>query len=435
MKIEKSLYKFNKNQKMMIISIIAFFCTILTSTYAWITSNLFDSDNSMIITSSSISLIYRGTSSEILADIEIGESVEKTFQVSNNSSEITSYNLLWKDVENTFVDKNYLKYTLINIDTNEEIILPRYLPNDGGIIQTNITIPASSVHRYKLIITYVVDPMYNQTRNVDSYFKGDIFISQGTPTLNNHINAYIRSTYYYAEKVQDVNLFDLTNYYIDNSRGYCTNGSSIVINNGVFQINNPTPSTYCEVHISTINTSILFENSPYNLLVIDPNGGEVRVDNTGYYYYTDTINLETPIKNSYSFVGWEVTGNETSINNNIINMGTTYSYAKAIWQEPIILTLNVNGGIPWNSTTCNGPGLIFDNTTGLFSTTCTKTIMNNSLYGTLPTPTKSNYTFVGWYTVATTSGGTFVTSSTTVTTSSSHTLYARWVANSGPVTQ
>ena len=53
----------------------------------------------------------------------------------------------------------------------------------------------------------------------------------------------------------------------------------------------------------------------------------------------------------------------------------------------------------------------------------------------IPTPkalTKAGYTFDGWYTAKT--GGSKVTTSTTVTNNQTHTLYARWTANTYTIT-
>ena len=59
-------------------------------------------------------------------------------------------------------------------------------------------------------------------------------------------------------------------------------------------------------------------------------------------------------------------------------------------------------------------------------------VVHTGTYSSLPTPTRTGYTFDGWYTAKT--GGSKVTTSTTVANNETHTLYARWTANTYTVT-
>lgn len=317
---------FNKNQKMMIISIITFLCVLISATYAWITNDLFESNQSMSLTSAGLELTFRGTSQEIIADLAPGEEATKTFEVTNYASGTSTYNLYWKTAENRFTNRNYFKYTIINADTNTELITPRYLPSNVTGILHNISIAGNTTHRYILKVTYVEDPLYNQIQNADQYFYGDVSIRQASSSLG--ITA-VSSLYLDGINIDYIpTLSEVT---LDASRTYCTDGASISIVDGELQIQNQTLMTSCAVYFTTVTPTAVDKNI-YNLLIVDLNGGTSSVNTVNYYYRNEIIDLGTPVRSGYAFTGWQISGAGSSlIKNTRVKMGTTYTYAKATW--------------------------------------------------------------------------------------------------------
>ena len=80
------------------------------------------------------------------------------------------------------------------------------------------------------------------------------------------------------------------------------------------------------------------------------------------------------------------------------------------------LSLDVNGGNKWNSSTCTNQFI-------LSNEECFKIIDNNT-YGELPTPKRDGYKFIGWYSQA--SGGSKIENSTTFSKKEDITIYAHW---------
>ncbi len=335
--------KLDTKMKFMIFSLIAFILTLITAAYAWVTSDLLSNSTALYVGSVSLSVLYRGTSDVIIADLAPGESVTKEFQVENNGSSDQIYNLHWINVTNNLVDKNYFMYTIRNVDTDEVLFYPKYLPTNSTHIKYGISIPAGETHNYIMTIYYVDDPKYNQLQNADLYFAGDLSIEQGSneQKLEDRLSIFVDGQH------SDY-LPTLSEYSIDTTRTFCTEGSSISIVNGDLEISNLSDVTSCELYLVS-STAASITNDPYNLLIIDPDGGTMSsTPEIKYRYSGDIVSLGVPEKSGYAFMGWQASGSGTQIVDNIkVLMGNTYSYVKAIWAEGhwnrIVQTCGENG--------------------------------------------------------------------------------------------
>jgi uncharacterized protein (TIGR02145 family)/uncharacterized repeat protein (TIGR02543 family) len=141
-------------------------------------------------------------------------------------------------------------------------------------------------------------------------------------------------------------------------------------------------------------------NSPSYIVTLDPSGGSVSVTSKTVTllnpYYGD---LPTPIKDGYTFTGWDFNG--TSIT------ATTYLATES--NHSLVAQWQANSYL-----------VTFDSNGGTVSTS-SQTLKYGSTYGTLPTPIKEGYTFTGWSLNA-----TRITETTNVATASNHTLVAQW---------
>ena len=312
--------------EMMIISIVAFLTALIGVSFAWLRSNLsanYSSD--LLVGSAGLTLSYHGTSSVTNMDIAPGEKFEKTFEVENSGTSAATYNILWKDVINNLTDKNYFMYTIENVDTGEQLILPKYLPTNSTHIAYNVPIDGEETQSYKLTIYYIDDPKYNQLQNANLEFKGDITIDVTTTERDNTEVLSI-----FVNGVHSDYLPTLSSYTIDTSRTFCTDGSSIAIVNNDIEISNQTDTTTCDLYLVSSSASPI-THDPYNLLVLDLDGGTSNsVPANGYRYSGDIVELGIPEKSGYAFLGWTVSGDGASITENTkVTMGNTYTYVKA----------------------------------------------------------------------------------------------------------
>ncbi len=174
--------------------------------------------------------------------------------------------------------------------------------------------------------------------------------------------------------------------------GWEVEGTGSSINNGILTI-------------GTGNTTITatWQSSPNKLLIVNLDGGSIAQVFEHSYIEGSTIKLIDPTKRGNRFIGWEVEGTGSSINNGILTIGTGDTTITATWRtHAATLTLDLDGG----STTQNFNSVYQPNTEI-----------------PLQSPTKSGSVFAGW----TQTGGSLSENVLTIGINNV-TLTANWVA-------
>ena len=148
-------------------------------------------------------------------------------------------------------------------------------------------------------------------------------------------------------------------------------------------------------------------------LTIIPNGGKYNnsSDNTtiNNIKYQKEVELQIPERDRYVFQGWNVTGDGSSVTDNVLTFGYENTTLVANWKKIThIITFNANGG------TVDPATIEIDDGSSTI----------------LPTPIRTDYRFDGWFTEPT--GGTQVTNSTQWI--ESKTIYAHWTLNVHTIT-
>ena len=125
---------------------------------------------------------------------------------------------------------------------------------------------------------------------------------------------------------------------------------------------------------------------------VNPSSETVTGDQTLNLQYTTTHTINNPTKDGYTFTGWTVSGEGTSISGTTLTMGLEASSITAGWSEnDYTLTINPNGG-SWNGSTQSQD----------FTIAYTHTKEN------ITDPTREGYTFAGWTVSKGTLNGTTV---------------------------
>ncbi len=170
------------------------------------------------------------------------------------------------------------------------------------------------------------------------------------------------------------------------------------------------PSMYCDQSkyvMSSLPYTTLYavwSTSEYTVQY-DVNGGINNASNpSGYNTDSETIKLQDPTRDGYTFAGWYKESSYTNAVSEIASGSTANLTLYAKWTtNSYQISYNLNGG-----TASASP----------------KNVTFGQKYGTLPVPTKTGYKFVGWY-----YGDKQITAESTVTVSSNHVLVAKWEAD------
>ena len=169
-----------------------------------------------------------------------------------------------------------------------------------------------------------------------------------------------------------------------------------------------------EAYTQDINLYAKWIANTYTI-TYEKNGGSIT-NESDYEKYTYGVGLDklpTPTREGYTFVDWYTDSTFSNLAAepaiSTTETGDKTFYAK--WEaKKVMVSFDSDGADGGDST--EPREMTFD-----------------SNYN-LPTPTKTGHKFDGWYT----EGGVKVTDSTKVTTAASHTLYARWTAETYTIT-
>lgn len=175
-----------------------------------------------------------------------------------------------------------------------------------------------------------------------------------------------------------------------------------------------TPGTYfCSARDKDGNVST--ETITFDVFTLNANGGSVESESV-LVRHNDTFVL--PIATKYGYSGsWYEDGTDVPVTETVVNGNRAFTMQ---WTaNNYIVTFDTNGGV-----------FIADD--GTTSTTSTKTVTYDDVYGNFPTPSKDGHTFLGWYTAA--SGGEQIVADNKVTTAENIMLYALFAKPSCTVT-
>lgn len=158
----------------------------------------------------------------------------------------------------------------------------------------------------------------------------------------------------------------------------------------------------------TSNITITAKWSPASYTVTyDAMGGKTKKSGKQVVYQEKYGELETPVRDGYTFNGWWTAkkgGNQINKDTNVSITSNQIIYAH--WNaNKYNIKYNANGGTVKSNE---------------------NTVIFGAKYGDLPTPQRSGYIFTGWWTAV--DGGTKIDSNTIVSKASNHTLYAHWQA-------
>ena len=179
-----------KRKKELIVILSSLLVIVLSVSVAYFTTKILGTGKDISVTSADLKVIFTSGSGTINgSNIEPGwTSGENTFTVKNESNGTYKYNIIIKDLVNTFVTEGFLQYKITSTDGGYNMTNFADVPKSSSAIDTilayNISIDKDATHTYKIIINYTNSDDVDQSTDMGKLLSGKIFITKASnPTL------------------------------------------------------------------------------------------------------------------------------------------------------------------------------------------------------------------------------------------------------------
>ena len=162
---------------------------VLSVTLAYFTAQIIGEGKNISVSSADLKIVFTDTDGNIEgSNITPGWSNSKTFTVKNESNDTYKYDIIIKDLVNTFKTYKYLEYKITSTDGGYNMTDYSYLPKSSTkedvALAYEVSIDKGKTHTYTIEIKYVNDESVDQSIDMGQSLSGTIYIREFTkPTM------------------------------------------------------------------------------------------------------------------------------------------------------------------------------------------------------------------------------------------------------------
>ena len=176
-------------KKQTILVVASLLVVVLSVTLAYFTAQIIGKGKDVLVTSADLKIVFTDTDGNIEGNnITPGWSNSKTFTVKNESNGTYKYDIIIKDLVNTFKTYKYLEYKITSTDGGYNMTDYSYLPKSSTkedvALAYEVSIDKGKTHTYTIKIKYVNDESADQSIDMGQSLSGTIYIREFTkPTM------------------------------------------------------------------------------------------------------------------------------------------------------------------------------------------------------------------------------------------------------------
>ena len=176
-------------KKQTILVVASLLVVVLSVTLAYFTAQIVGKGKDVSVSSADLKIVFTDTDGNIEGnDITPGWSNSKTFTVKNESNGTYKYDIIIKDLVNTFKTYKYLEYKITSTDGGYNMTDYSYLPKSNTkedvALAYEVSIDKGKTHTYTIEIKYVNDESVDQSIDMGQSLSGTIYIREFTkPTM------------------------------------------------------------------------------------------------------------------------------------------------------------------------------------------------------------------------------------------------------------
>ena len=181
-------------KKQLTLVIVSLLVVVLSVSLAYFTAQIIGKGKDVSVSSADLKIIFTDTDGSIEgSNITPGWSNSKTFTIKNDTKTEYKYNIVIKDLLNTFVTEGYLQYKITSINGGYNMTEFKDIPKSSApkdtILAYSVSIPVGVTQSYTIEFKYVNDESVDQSEDMGKTLSGTLFITEGTeqPTLLSQI--------------------------------------------------------------------------------------------------------------------------------------------------------------------------------------------------------------------------------------------------------
>ena len=176
-------------KKQTILVVASLLVVVLSVTLAYFTAQIIGKGKDISVSSADLKIVFTDTDGNIEgSNITPGWSNSKTFTVKNESNGTYKYDIIIKDLVNTFKTYKYLMYKITSTDGGYNMTDYSYLPKastkEDVALAYEVSIDKGKTHTYIIEIKYANDESVDQSIDMGQSLSGTIYIREFTkPTM------------------------------------------------------------------------------------------------------------------------------------------------------------------------------------------------------------------------------------------------------------
>ena len=176
-------------RKKLTLVIVSLLVVVLSVSLAYFTTQIIGKGKDVSVTSANLQIVFTDSDGALTeTDIEPGWSATKTFTIKNDTKTEYKYNIVIKDLMNTFVTKGYLKYKVTSTNNGYNMTEFKDIPKSSApkdtILAYSASIPVGVTQSYTIEFKYANDESVDQSDDMGKKLSGTLFITEGTEDPN-----------------------------------------------------------------------------------------------------------------------------------------------------------------------------------------------------------------------------------------------------------
>ena len=176
-------------RKQLTLVIVSLLVVVLSVSLAYFTAQIIGKGKDVSVTSANLQIVFTDSDGALTeTDIEPGWSATKTFTIKNDTKTEYKYNIVIKDLLNTFVTNGYLKYKITSTNNGYNMTEFKDIPKSSApkdtILAYSVSIPIGVTQSYTIEFKYANDENVDQSDDMGKQLSGTLFITEGTEDPN-----------------------------------------------------------------------------------------------------------------------------------------------------------------------------------------------------------------------------------------------------------